>query len=346
MAYHLSLESKKRIFHLLCEGNGIRSIERVVGAGRETISKLQSRFQGIVNHLSDLYIKDLDIEEIEADEIRTFVGNKTNLRWIYIALDKKSRLVIHFHVGKRDTKDARKFLIGLSEKLNSSSKVSTDCLKSYVSAIANNPTNAETLSQTESINLLRSKQIGRKLGRAITNKIEAHNGNVRQHISRLVRRTRCFSKKDSALVEHLSLFFFYYNFIKKHKVLKETPAMSAGLVDKPISLDDLMEYDAIVTGQVIKKPSMPDMAIESAIGDKTLMEYEEIIEKLEKENKRLIISRPVQIIYKETNMAELGRKGGLKGGKARAEKLSPERRREIAQIAAAARWGTKIVGAL
>lgn len=34
----------------------------------------------------------------------------------------------------------------------------------------------------------------------------------------------------------------------------------------------------------------------------------------------------------------LGRLGGLKGGKARAEKLSPERRTEIAQLAAAARW--------
>lgn len=35
-----------------------------------------------------------------------------------------------------------------------------------------------------------------------------------------------------------------------------------------------------------------------------------------------------------------GRNGGLKGGKARAEKLSPERRSEIARRAAAARWGT------
>ena len=33
------------------------------------------------------------------------------------------------------------------------------------------------------------------------------------------------------------------------------------------------------------------------------------------------------------------RKGGLKGGKARAQKLSPERRSEIARAAAKARWG-------
>lgn len=34
----------------------------------------------------------------------------------------------------------------------------------------------------------------------------------------------------------------------------------------------------------------------------------------------------------------LGRKGGLKGGKARAAKLTPEQRSEIARKAAAARW--------
>jgi hypothetical protein len=35
---------------------------------------------------------------------------------------------------------------------------------------------------------------------------------------------------------------------------------------------------------------------------------------------------------------ELGRRGGLKGGKARAEKLTPEERKEIARKAAKARW--------
>jgi ribosome modulation factor len=34
----------------------------------------------------------------------------------------------------------------------------------------------------------------------------------------------------------------------------------------------------------------------------------------------------------------LGRRGGLKGGKARAEKLSPDQRKEIARVAAVARW--------
>jgi len=35
----------------------------------------------------------------------------------------------------------------------------------------------------------------------------------------------------------------------------------------------------------------------------------------------------------------LGRKGGLKGGRARADKLTPERRSEIARKAATSLWG-------
>ena len=35
---------------------------------------------------------------------------------------------------------------------------------------------------------------------------------------------------------------------------------------------------------------------------------------------------------------KLGRRGGLKGGRARAEKLTPEERKEIARKAAKARW--------
>lgn len=41
---------------------------------------------------------------------------------------------------------------------------------------------------------------------------------------------------------------------------------------------------------------------------------------------------------KDPAAVSLGRRGGLKGGRARAERLTPERRKEIAKRAAAARW--------
>lgn len=41
---------------------------------------------------------------------------------------------------------------------------------------------------------------------------------------------------------------------------------------------------------------------------------------------------------KDPAAVALGRKGGLKGGRARADKLTPEQRSEIARTAATARW--------
>jgi hypothetical protein len=48
---------------------------------------------------------------------------------------------------------------------------------------------------------------------------------------------------------------------------------------------------------------------------------------------------PEEELEKNPAAVELGRLGGLKGGKARAAKLTPEERSEIARKAARARWG-------
>ena len=42
---------------------------------------------------------------------------------------------------------------------------------------------------------------------------------------------------------------------------------------------------------------------------------------------------------KDPAAVALGRRGGLKGGRARADKLAPEQRSAIARKAAEARWG-------
>jgi len=52
-------------------------------------------------------------------------------------------------------------------------------------------------------------------------------------------------------------------------------------------------------------------------------------------------TEPETIEGKNPHAVALGRLGGLKGGKARFEKLTPEQRKEIAQKAAQARWGKR-----
>ena len=57
-----------------------------------------------------------------------------------------------------------------------------------------------------------------------------------------------------------------------------------------------------------------------------------------------IVERSTTELSQEKNphAVALGRLGGLKGGKARAEKLTGEQRKEIARKAAQSRWSNKV----
>jgi hypothetical protein len=51
-----------------------------------------------------------------------------------------------------------------------------------------------------------------------------------------------------------------------------------------------------------------------------------------------ILARRTELVARNPHAAALGRLGGLRGGKARAAALTPKRRRDIARLAARARW--------
>ena len=254
MPNHLPLEKRRRIFHLLCEGNGIRSITRLVKCSTNTVSELQKKYCSIVEFINKTHFKGLQFDEIEADEIRTFVYKKDNIRWIFIAMERNSRCVLHFHIGNRDTASAREFLVGLSHKLDSNYNVSTDNLLSYISAVEKNPY-GRIDAEVSKINMIRGENPGKVLGRGITNRVERGNGTVRQHVSRLIRKTKCFSKKEEGLRQHLTLFFFYYNFIKINKAHKATPVLVAGISDEAYWEDKIIEYDMLFSENMANKSS-------------------------------------------------------------------------------------------
>ena len=65
-----------------------------------------------------------------------------------------------------------------------------------------------------------------------TTDIENFNGILRERIGRLVRKTKCFSKREWRQWCALQLFQFYWNFINKFKRGK-TPAMLEDIEEKP-----------------------------------------------------------------------------------------------------------------
>jgi DTW domain-containing protein YfiP len=78
----------------------------------------------------------------------------------------------------------------------------------------------------------------------ITSHLERLNGTMRLHCTPLHRCTRCFAKKRAGLEERVKLFKSYYNFCLPHHSLEyQTPAQATGIIDKPLSMMELLNYD-------------------------------------------------------------------------------------------------------
>jgi len=107
----------------------------------------------------------------EMDEFWSFVETKSNQRWTWFAMDKKSGIILAWHNGKRTNDDFKSLLILLSGiPIN---RYYTDDWGAYSSLLPQN------------------KHV---IGKDQTWKIERKNLNFRTHIKRLNRKTICYSR--------------------------------------------------------------------------------------------------------------------------------------------------------
>ena len=72
-----------------------------------------------------------------------------------------------------------------------------------------------------------------------TSYVERQNLSMRMHMRRFRKLTNAFSKKIENQGYAISLYFVYYSFCKIHSSLSVTPAMQAGLMKKPMTLEDI-----------------------------------------------------------------------------------------------------------
>lgn len=73
-----------------------------------------------------------------------------------------------------------------------------------------------------------------------TSYIERQNLTIRMQVRRFTRLTNAFSKKLDNLKAALALHFAWYNFVRIHRSLRVTPAMTAGVTDRVWELQELL----------------------------------------------------------------------------------------------------------
>lgn len=274
MANNLPTEKKTMAIAMLCEGSSIRAIERITGVHRDTIMRLGVRVGQACERIHDDHMVNMNCKRVEIDELWGFVGKKQrrttgNERdngmgdvWTYVALDTDTKVIPCYHVGGRSVGDAEYFVSDLSARLAGRIQLSSDGLNAYAQAV---PVSFQdgvdygqvvktfsvvNLSQPASgryspadvVKVERTAMSGNPVFQGIcTSHVERQNLTLRMHCRRLTRLTNAFSKKIENFKAAVSLNFAYYNFCKIHTTVKETPAMAAGVTDKPWTVAELVE---------------------------------------------------------------------------------------------------------
>lgn len=177
-AYEASLN--RQIVLLTKEGLGIRSTARILQISTTTLLK---RIVSIAKSINQPIIS--RGKSYEVDEMCTYIGHKRNFIWLVYALEKDSKSIVSFNVGKRTNKTLGRVLDTL--KLSEAKRIFTDRLKNYSYLID------EKLHSV--------KRFG-------TNHIERKNLTLRTHLKRLNRRTICFSKSLLILISVLKIYFW------------------------------------------------------------------------------------------------------------------------------------------
>jgi IS1 family transposase len=109
---------------LLVEGNSIRSTERITGTDRNTLMKLLVLAGEHCEKVMAKWVINVPVRDVEVDEIWNFIGKKQKrLRpeddqnlgdsYTFVAIERNTKLVLNFALGKRDQATTDIFIEGL-----------------------------------------------------------------------------------------------------------------------------------------------------------------------------------------------------------------------------------------
>ena len=189
----ISEETKALIDKLLLEKIPLAGIARVCQVSETWLQDYVNRKYEAIPQQVNVSAKKKGRLTIQCDEMWSFVGNKGNKQWIWLALDVETREIIGVHIGDRSEQGAKKLWDSLPSVYRQCAVAYTDFWRAYALVFP----------------AQRHKAVGKESGK--TNYIERFNCTMRQRVSRLVRKTLSFSKKLENHIGAIWFFIHHYN---------------------------------------------------------------------------------------------------------------------------------------
>jgi len=266
---HGSFKEYEQTAKLSSYGLGTAAIADVLGKDERTIATWQKAIGNKAQqfHLFLCIMVGLNILYLQMDEIWSYLKNKSQQLWVFIAFESKTKFWIGFELGSRSIYTANRLVKGIKAIGRWGKeiilKVTTDKLSAYKNSL-------EQIMFDIPYAYLQivKRRIKRRLvtvkkcfvkGTAKdfpgktqnTSYIERLNLTLRQHISYLQRKTLGYCKNKLNFTNIMWINLFNYNYIQFHKSLRirideqdgrfiqkyihNTPAMQMGLTNSHVN---------------------------------------------------------------------------------------------------------------
>jgi IS1 family transposase len=269
----LTIERRVRAVSCLVEGMGVNATTRVTGVAKNTVLKLLHDLGTACEQYQREHVRGLACRRVQCDEIWQFcyskqknVPEKFRGRfgfgdvWTWVGIDAGTKLIVAWHLGRRDAGAARVFMNRLAGRIKSRIQLTTDGHRAYLDAVdgawatevdyamlvklyGGEPTNKpETrYSPAQCIGTRRDAISGNPDPEHVsTSFVERQNLTMRMQMRRYTRLTNAHSKKLENHRYATALHFVWYNFVRIHQTLRCSPAMEAGIDSHLWSMEELV----------------------------------------------------------------------------------------------------------
>jgi len=186
-------DSTVMIDRLLLEKIPLAGIARVLKLSESWLQEYVNRcYEGVARQVQ-VMPKRKGALTVQLDELWSFVDDKGNKQWVWLALDVVTREIVGCHIGDRSKDSALGLWHSMPAVYRQCAMLYTDYWEAYQAVLPSK----------------RHCAVGKETG--LTSYIERFNNTLRQRVSRLVRKTLSFSKKLDNHRAAIWNFIHYYN---------------------------------------------------------------------------------------------------------------------------------------
>ena len=170
----------------------LRGLARIFGVSRKAITQwLKEAIRALPPFQSSVSASQPG-DVLELDEVWSFVANKQQKVWLWLALCRRTRQIVAYTLGDRSTQTCQELYNKLPDAYRHC-KTYSDFWDAYKAVF---PTDTH-------------QALGKEAGQ--TNHVERWNNTLRQRMARYVRKTLSFSKSLTSHHLFVKWFVFHYN---------------------------------------------------------------------------------------------------------------------------------------